>query len=596
MSTKLVTYLGFANSYDKKHLKFLIDEREFIKDKLGKFEDQIKIEHTLFLDSRHFNKTFVNKNICIFHFGGHAGKGSLAFADILAKSKDLTKMISQQENLRLVFLNGCATKTLVQDLLKVGIPAVIATSVSVGDEDAFEFSKLFYTALANEKTISQAFDIAAGGLYKNASKKENFSIKRYRGFKKEVIAVTEEDDFPWGLYENDDIDLDWKLTTQLPDPDREKDEDKFEIEPEEKVEFLEGVLEEMMKYNSSITNLDSFEDIIGRKEYVFRILLHFPGPISAQLRILVSKGEPLVGIKRLKQIYQLYTTITSFLNYCLITQILDNKSENPSLDVPEVLKQYFGQSDNFYQNSSYKTLGSLYRYLIDQKISPFLQEMKECIPEPDSELLMVYKFLESIRDQLKGKNFSEGELNEICESADLAITILLRRIAFFANYRLTAVKDIELFKIKYITEKFFHKHARLHQASDEGRPFEENRLQLNGALYSRSVLLIQIQHGWQPLYPTPIPASQKELDKLMKKYILNLSPLVLDKNSFEEKNKMPSIYLFDRLRNGILHYKRSELNIENPDDLLIINKNDKIFEVVLRQFKTIKEDFLSMTE
>ncbi|HRI62372.1 MAG TPA: CHAT domain-containing protein, partial [Saprospiraceae bacterium] len=91
----------------------------------------------------HYLLEYQNR-VAIFHFGGHAGQQNLLLEDIEANGEGVAALLARQQNLKLVFLNGCSTASQVAGLLKSGIPAVIATQAPVDDDRAKNMAAQFY--------------------------------------------------------------------------------------------------------------------------------------------------------------------------------------------------------------------------------------------------------------------------------------------------------------------------------------------------------------------------------------------------------------------------------------------------------------------
>ena len=143
--------------------------------------------------------------IVLFHFGGHADASSLIFLEQEAIGTGIAELLTQQSSLKLVFLNGCSTQAQVTRLLDLGIPAVIATSCSVGDDTASTFAEQFYAALAKDFTVQEAFDHAAAYL-KTAGQTINFSRESRP---REAVDANH-----WGLFAKDEAALNWKLPSK----------------------------------------------------------------------------------------------------------------------------------------------------------------------------------------------------------------------------------------------------------------------------------------------------------------------------------------------------------------------------------------------
>lgn len=144
-----------------------------------------------------------HNQITIFHYGGHSDGNSLNLVDKPIRNQTLATLIGQEENLKLVFLNGCSNAQQVKVLFENNVPAVIATSLPISDKRAIDFSKQFYQALTAGRSIRGAFDVAAE--YINNSEKDIAVSYRSLALERPPKA------FEWGLYVNDKSVLDWKI-------------------------------------------------------------------------------------------------------------------------------------------------------------------------------------------------------------------------------------------------------------------------------------------------------------------------------------------------------------------------------------------------
>jgi WD40 repeat protein len=105
--------------------------------------------------------------IAVVHYGGHAGGELLSLEHSSgdnrpAHAKGLAALLGQLPNLRLVFLNGCATQGQVEHLQAAGVPAVLATSDKIDDAAARNFAVRLYQGLAEGQTIGAAVAVAEG--------------------------------------------------------------------------------------------------------------------------------------------------------------------------------------------------------------------------------------------------------------------------------------------------------------------------------------------------------------------------------------------------------------------------------------------------
>ncbi|MEL6676179.1 MAG: CHAT domain-containing protein [Bacteroidota bacterium] len=146
--------------------------------------------------------------ISIFHFSGHADGTQLRLegsdgSEIALHQQSLLAFLKEEPQLKLVFLNACATAEHVEQLLALGIPAVIATERSVSDADAQAFSESFYTDLVAGKTLKTAFEAARAVINPQASASH---------IHRRLKPSSDEGKQDWGLFVREEAMLDWKLS------------------------------------------------------------------------------------------------------------------------------------------------------------------------------------------------------------------------------------------------------------------------------------------------------------------------------------------------------------------------------------------------
>jgi WD40 repeat protein len=109
-----------------------------------------------------FQDPIYGPRVSIFHYGGHADGFSLLLESedgtkALTHKEGLIPFFARQENLKLIFLNGCSSEGQATDLLKAGIPAVIGTTASINDEIATALATRFYSSLGDGSSIEKAW-------------------------------------------------------------------------------------------------------------------------------------------------------------------------------------------------------------------------------------------------------------------------------------------------------------------------------------------------------------------------------------------------------------------------------------------------------
>ncbi len=196
----------FAN--DEEHNLSLGQESDQIEKALQKREDAQELIFNLTPNATldiiwHKINRFQNQ-IAIFHFGGHSNNQTLKLVETSLKGKSLAAVLGLEQNLQLVFLNGCSNSEQVALLFEKGIPAVIATSAPINDHRAIQLATEFYTALSIGRTIKDAFTVAAA----HVNNEEKEVLVEIRGLRDE----RQNKEFEWGLYVNKKEALNWKIT------------------------------------------------------------------------------------------------------------------------------------------------------------------------------------------------------------------------------------------------------------------------------------------------------------------------------------------------------------------------------------------------
>lgn len=140
--------------------------------------------------------------IALFHYGGHSSEQGINLTDTEVEGPNLATLIGLEQQLKLVFLNGCSNANQVRTLFDQGVPLVVATTGPVVDRRAIDLSRQFYEALAAGRTIEDAFSVAAA--YVN-NRTETDAIA-HRG-----LALEASPQLQWGLYVNKPTALKWTI-------------------------------------------------------------------------------------------------------------------------------------------------------------------------------------------------------------------------------------------------------------------------------------------------------------------------------------------------------------------------------------------------
>ncbi|MEZ4883583.1 MAG: CHAT domain-containing protein [Chitinophagales bacterium] len=212
MPQKPIILLAFANDYfNGEHLHFLVKELDGIKEVCedtvnAAYEISIIYSATIDKIVKAFRRPANRGRIVAFHYGGHAGSGEIMLETFegLQQSTDakaLADYLALQENLQLVFLNGCSTKGQVEGLLNAGITKVIATDRSIEDQLATDFAVAFYQSLIGGNNIEVAFKDAKAEFDLKGKEVSINEVKiSRRVYSKKQISL---DNFAWGLYQKE---------------------------------------------------------------------------------------------------------------------------------------------------------------------------------------------------------------------------------------------------------------------------------------------------------------------------------------------------------------------------------------------------------
>ena len=210
-----IVYLAFANAKDA-HLDLLKAESRDVLGALTPLKEsgRIEIQREESTERTELFKDLVasGDRLVVFHYAGHANGARLQLEDGAQGAQGLARLLGQLRSLKLVFLNGCATEGHVKRLLECGVPAVIATSVKIGDKKAKDFSVAFYTALAKDKSIAEAFDAGRAFLEGMAAAGDDITFSASRAA--DLSVLEDAPAIAWNLFTRPDAADDlaqWRL-------------------------------------------------------------------------------------------------------------------------------------------------------------------------------------------------------------------------------------------------------------------------------------------------------------------------------------------------------------------------------------------------
>lgn len=579
--SKPVIFLAFSNDRDD-YLPLINRERKNIVKTLREHHDNnyIKVEAeaaSTLEDIFDFINSYHNQ-ISIFHYGGHAGGTSLRLETAEADNRNanaqgLAQLLGMEENLQLVFLNGCATKPQVRLLLDNGIKAVIATSVPIQDQMATEFAEQFYLALANGSDIQRAFEVTKAFIASKYNRRQD--IQQYRS----IVLGEEEtsDDLPWGIYINEKLesDLSWKLPIRTDKTNILKNRFDYESRLDVNDILIDLICEDIAKYNKDLDDELSKEELdipSIRRE----IVDSFPTPIGEHLRKLFTRSNDpskpddmeQFTIVRLEQLAMTYFTTFQFASFIMLSQLWDIRFKDAAFKINEEyipdLNRFFSLHKQNYHTFNYAKLILAITDIFDKnKITYFIEELhriKTVSENQQSDFYQAYIFLQELLEALDRGEIKSADVEGLCLDAETHLGAILREIAFLVKYKLVTIKNIELVKNRHETARFRHNQITLNRALTVANTgIAEVGIEFENFTDNKSVIFIKTK--------------EDKVDDF-----LNLTPFIIDENALNsDYSSKLFMYIFQTEENYYYQF------LNNP--------KDPPLQVSPDNYRNVKEQF-----
>lgn len=525
MDTVYISFANSRNEAEKLHTLASEDEEVFkiLSEEKAKDPGKVDVIRESFATVRKllFTLPTYQHLLTIFLFSGHAGRDRLLLEDQDAQANGLAGLLEQCPNLKLVILNGCSTKGQVEQLLAAGVPVVIATSAPVKDSSATEFSIGFFRSFAKmSNNVDEAFKAGIA-----AAKTLRGPIEHHRGIK---VPGARPSQPCWGLYykpENEFLLTQWRLG--------ESDFIPEDFIPNELL--LEATWEAIKPFIDTAEELDNYR----RNDKIDKIITELPHLVSDYLRKLIAtkrQGEKdefynELGSNRLKYLVYTYTNCIELLCFTLMAQLWDELSKGSLQKITPSLHQ---ELDRFFKcqllerlNYSLLSLIRELRICFDEnRISYFIEEFSD-LSKNFNERTALYdacQFIESVRDDIAERDhINDTKARKLCIDLERHLTVIMRQLGFLAKYKMTSMKGINFIKYKHQKRpKYRHNFVEL-RYRPSGMNIESETLV--DSMDNASVVFIH----------------EKEKGKFS---YLNLSPFIIDVNSFDEKAQLADLALF----------------------------------------------------
>jgi hypothetical protein len=537
----MIFLLTFAND-SKDFLKLLKEECEEIKKMLRPLERKgfIKFEDDDSATLKDLTDMLMahTEGVGFFHYAGHADSSEILLEGGGGNAKGIAQLLGEQPDLKLVFLNGCSTKGQVELLFAAGVKAVIATSRPINDPKAKDFAVAFYEALANKRTIKRAFDLAKGVL--EAKYKVTPAITSTRAIGKVGVNIAEAIGEEWTLYYKDgheDEIGDYRLPTYREIPITMDQVQSSAVANR----TLLNALPEMCYYNKDIfTQMEAMQkgNVVKKdsSSYLDLVVENFPFVIGSQIRLLRIKTEN--NLERLQQLASTYITVGRTLFYILLTDAwnLKNRMKKDFMTPKDFAKGFVMSRNDYAVFPYFEKIATLYTMIPkEERDNLFVPEFKQLVENLQNEAHFTsksVKFFETLRGLLADpKSLDAATIQKQCAIAEQALTRILMQAAFLAGYQMLGVRSISLNNPRTKGISYELNMARLHALDHVSLGFyfdEPYRRKLHYTNCDSVVLAV----GSDIL---------SEADAL--NYYLNLSPFIIDKNTFLNKPHV-DLYFF----------------------------------------------------
>lgn len=478
-----VILCAFSNSGDA-YLSQLEKEKEAISDALR--ERQGKGHLLLDTDPRTIKKLrdrllLYQPQVEIIHYAGHASGSQLLMEDATVYGAGLLQSIQLQQNLQLVFLNGCSTQDQVNQLLDAGVRAVIATSVDIGDDTATRFAEDFYQKLASGHSIDEAFKLATEVVTAKNNAALSTTEDSDRGIARLIKAPNTGP--AWGLYLH--------KNQQGTANHRLSDKSFYELHIKSQIDskfntsedaILAALYNVLMTFSDELPMFEDLEKKYGEqwdprkfdvREVKNAIINSLPSPIAEQVRkLLVTEDEPLAS-ERLRFLINTYTVMADLLLFIMFSQLWEALVQGKVPVLEDHLKEQIGAFFllNHQDRQAYDVI-PLVRLIHDKlkahDVPLFVNEMShlaDLMDEHDSEFFGAYLNITRIKSKYKDlaalEDIDDREVGEDSRKAEASLCIMFKELGFCARYKFATIKNIYINKKKNQPAVYQHKMVKL---------------------------------------------------------------------------------------------------------------------------------------
>jgi hypothetical protein len=560
-----VLFLAFSNSREQP-LQTLTDEYHAINKILTPRKERQDFQAELLMhasleDIAHY-LTYARERLILFQYSGHAERDFLLTEDGGSRIEGIAQLLAQCPRLQVVILNGCSTYGQVKVLHELGIPLVIATSAPISDPIATIFSRQLYRSLEVGYTIRGAVEMAIGVIH------AKMTTTMYRSLKE--LDLIDANQPLWGIFLNLDYESvnEWRLPLYT-----SRGTNNIGYQPNEIL--LEVLYRTFAATSVQVKKLfDAGASLETRRgDIVEAILKAIPAPISEQIRKLVMQTLPeedgwdKISMMRLSQTIQAYNLTMDFLVFTILAQLWElqlNSDWEPDVQLRGSINKFLDLNLEERRDYDYFTFLKLLVTAFPKKSPPlFIEEVTQFRTNffESQEIEDACFFLCSLRRQLS--IISHQEIETLCERAELALANVYSQLGYLGRYMLATIRNIHIEKYRHKTKANFE-HMIMQWHGIQGN-YNRDFLRREYFMDNRCVVLFRVGEG------------------AGNKVFLNLSPFILDENTFDENPdlSLSNLYFFACQDGNTLLYKwvnhpeHPEQGIIDLDHFSFYNKREK---------------------
>jgi CHAT domain len=496
-----------------------------------------------------------NREVEVLHYAGHANGASLRLNDTDAEAQALTEKLKSLGTLKLVFINGCASKGQVEYFHAANIPFVIATQRPIEDNKAVWVATQFYQYLSLGRPVREAFE----EVVKDAKfQQKGIAFTNERGIGHVLDIKTNA--FDWGLYiregqedSNYTLPFSAKMVANTEGVNHTVFLDNliYSLEWVDSVHFkpIKKLADNLRRGN--MANGKKISELLKTLSYVFGV----------RIRQITAEPDDKSSEYYRELLYDyvfLFETLLHQTASVLIAQLWQEQVKallNMPTDFQEILN--FWKKDRLQESAhSYKDLiNHLLNWLKTAGIeNPYAAEdtegMLAYFNAPEFEQAANY-FYQQKRYFGQRVRLNEAESLENCFIAQQYLITAFQTFKHVTAYFMASVRGINVVNFRHISTEYGNVVSKLVVTELDPTPIFGSKM-----LENKSILCYK--------------SDESDIEELIHvEKTMNLFPFVIDRNVFTEKaNSEVDLYLFTGYfpnEKGTLLYNFA--SIQNPSKI-----------------------------